>query len=120
MLESVSVSGLIESMRYNGGHSTKQTSSVTMAVSHKFATEVANFIEDYKKKGIEPEEGLIRLELIAHYDDGREGINPDVQHYEIIDDSEEGEAIIDDLAETVDEALDGTDTEADAEEVPSE
>ena len=113
MLESISVSGLIESMRYNGGHSTKQMSTVTMAVSHKFATEVANFIEDYKKKGVEPEEGLIRLELIAHYDNGEEEKEPTPYLMDSFEDdnSEDGEQIIDDLTETVDEALDGVDVE---------
>ena len=127
MLESVSVSGLIESMRYNGGHSTKQSSTVTMAVTHKFATEVATLIEEFQKKGIEPKEGLIRLELIAHYDDGSEdGImktladvyNSDgsLKAAEPLDDSKEQEQIIDDLTENVDEAIDGEEGETDAEE----
>ena len=122
MLESVSVSGLIESMRYNGGHSTKQSSTVTMAVTHKFATEVANLIEDYQKKGIEPEEGLIRLELIAHYADDK--IDPEEQQYEIVGEDEMAEQIVDklneDINESVVDALEGTDMEADAEEAPSE
>ena len=115
MLESVSVSGLIESMRYNGGHSTKQSSTVTMAVTHKFATEVANLIEDYQKKGIEPEEGLIRLELIAHYADDRPGYIDSDEGERPPDDAEEGEQIIEDLTDTVEVALDGGegDTEED-------
>jgi hypothetical protein len=117
MLESVSVSGLIESMRYNGGHSTKQSSTVTMAVTHKFATEVANLIEDYQKKGIEPEEGLIRLELIAHYDNGRvEFIISDEE--ERPDDTEAGEQIIDDLTDDLDSV--DLETEEDTEEESSD
>ena len=122
MLKAVSVSGLIESMRYNGGHSTKQSSTVTMAVTHKFATEVANLIEDYQKKGIEPEEGLIRLELIAHYADER--LDPEEQQYEIVDEDEMAEQIVDklneDINESVADALEGTDMEAGTEEETSE
>ncbi len=122
MLESVSVSGLIESMRYNGGHSTKQSSTVTMAVTHKFATEVATLIEEFQKKGIEPKEGLIRLELIAHYAD--DSIAPEEQQYEVVDEDEMAEQIVDklneDINESVADALEGTDMEADAEEAPSE
>ena len=117
-----SVSGLIESIRYNGGHSTRKPSTVTMTVGHKFAIEVGELIEDYQKKGIEPEEGLLRLELIAHYAD--DNIAPEEQDYEIVTDGEQAEQIIDkmneDINESVTDALEGTDMEADAEEAPSE
>lgn len=122
MLKAISVSGVIESLRYTGSFSTKKPSTVTMVVTHKFATEVANLIEDYQKKGIEPEEGLIRLELIAHYAD--DSIAPEEQQYEVVDEDEMAEQIVDklneDINESVADALEGTDMEADAEEAPSE
>ncbi len=112
------ITGAIEEVRYNGGHSTRKPSTVTMTVSHKFAIEVADLMEDYIKAGIEPEQGLLRLELIAVYAD-------EVEEYELEkpgiieteeehpDDSEAGE-IIDDLTDDVSDALKGTDLEADS------
>ncbi len=109
----VSVSGLIESIRYNGGHSTRKPSTVTMTVGHKFAIEVGELIEDYQKKGIEPEEGLLRLELIAHYAD-REVADIIDQTYEDdhADDSVDGEQIIEDLTDNLDETLNGEEGDA--------
>ena len=60
-------SNKIEAVNYRGGHSTRKPSTVTMAVTHKFALVVAELLEDYLKKGETPEEGLIRLELLARY-----------------------------------------------------
>ena len=78
-----------------------------MTVSHKFAIEVGELIEDYQKKGIEPEEGLLRLELVAHYADPEETDEPASNPFESTeeerpDDSEEGEQIIDDLTDDLD------------------
>lgn len=60
-------SNKIEAINYRGGHSTRKPSTVTMAVTHKFALEVAELLEDYLKKGETPEKGLIKLELLARY-----------------------------------------------------
>ena len=117
------ITSKIEEVRYNGGHSTRKPSTVTMAVPHKFAVQVADLIEEYEKQGIEPEEGLIRLDLVAHYaDQETEDIDSTTEETpgeSEPDDSEEVKQIIDDLAETVEVELDGTDME-EKEEAPSE
>lgn len=116
------ITSKIEEVRYNGGHSTRKPSTVTMAVPHKFAVQVADLIEEYEKQGIEPEEGLIRLDLVAHYADVEDKDVEATNPFEITesDESEESEAIIDELAETVDEALEGVDMDATAEEATDE
>lgn len=108
------ITGAIEEVRYNGGHSTRKPSTVTMTVSHKFAIEVADLMEDYIKAGIEPDQGLLRLELIAVYADELEESDPfptgppeDTEP----ENSKPG-VIINELAEMVDEALEGVDMEA--------
>ena len=118
------ITSKIEEVRYNGGHSTRKPSTVTMAVPHKFAVQVAEHMEEYQKKGIEPDDGLIRLDLVAHYADldseeTQEGVkfivNDDLTGLSE-DCGPEGEQIIDDLEETVDEALDETIPEEDTNE----
>lgn len=118
------ITGAIEEVRYNGGHSTRKPSTVTMTVSHKFAIEVADLMEDYIKAGIEPEQGLLRLELIAVYADPEEDESYEIDPLKALsnkntteerpDDSEAGE-IVTDLTVDVDEVLDGVDMEADSE-----
>ena len=72
------ITSKIEEVRYNGGHSTRKPSTVTMAVPHKFAVQVADLIEEYEKQGIEPTDGLIRLELVAYYADPEEQEMPNM------------------------------------------
>lgn len=115
------ITSKIEEVRYNGGHSTRKPSTVTMAVPHKFAVQVADLIEEYEKQGIEPLDGLIRLELVAHYADVEEAVDPDIQQYEVVEETkedfpgedEEMEQVAEDMTNDLDEALEGVDLEAD-------
>jgi hypothetical protein len=118
------ITSKIEEVRYNGGHSTRKPSTVTMAVPHKFAVQVADLIEEYEKQGIEPEDGLIRLELVAHYaDEETEIIQGRVEESKELEpmtqesflpeedfpgEDDEMEQVAEEMTNDLDEALEGT------------
>lgn len=57
----------IESVRYTGGHSTRKPSTVTIAIPHKIALDIAAMVEDYDKKGLVPDVGIIGVELTLRH-----------------------------------------------------
>lgn len=60
------VSKIVDGVRCVIGQATKKPNTVTMTVSGKFAIEAVEFF-DAMRKGEEITEGLIGMELIAHY-----------------------------------------------------
>jgi len=106
------ITSKIEEVRYNGGHSTRKPSTVTMAVPHKFAVQVADLIEEFEKQGIEPEDGLIRLELVAHYADPEIQKEPEIEQEPYPGEDDEMEQVAEDMTNDLDEALEGVELEA--------
>jgi len=99
----------LESVVYRGGISTRKPSVVTFAVDHKFAVDVSQLFED-AKAGVEREEGLVALKLVAVYRWPEENLEEPKIEQKITDEIIDSEIEDEDIApENEEEALDNGD-----------